>query len=349
MKTITTTNYIKKSVLLALLLFTGFTSIAQDAPAEEEKKKVTVSGSVDAYYRTNLSATDRAIFGDNGDEALAPGTSFANQTGFALGFANVIAAYEGEKTGAVADLVFGPRGVQAITGLNINQLYAYWNVSENTKLTVGRFNTFLGYEVIAPAANFNYSTSYLFSSGPFSHTGIKADFDLGGDFSLMLAFINVTDVDNNLTGNYAAGLQLGYSGQYLNLYYDNEANLGFEIDYTGGFDITDTFYLGINAAYADNDGDGFSGVALYPQLATSDTFKIGLRGELFGAHADAVDDLPSVFALTLTGNIVIDDNLIVKPEIRLDSWSDDFEPFFDNDLAPSASLSSFLVAAIYSF
>lgn len=348
MKTITSTNYTKKIVLSAFLFFKVAVSFTQVTP-EAKDKKVLFSGSVDAYYRTNLSATDRAIFNTNNDQPLAPETSFANQTGFALGFVNAIATYEGKKTGAVADLVFGPRGEQAITGLNINQLYAYWAITKNTKLTIGRFNTFLGYEVIAPTTNFNYSTSYLFSNGPFSHTGVKVDFDLGNDFSLMLAFINVTDVDNNLSGNYGTGLQLGYSGHYLNFYYDNTANLGFEVDYTGGFDFNDVLFLGINIAYADNDGTGFSGMALYPQLALSNTFKIGLRGELFGAHTEANDDLPRVFAATLTGNVVIDDNLILKPEIRLDSWSDDFEPFFDNDLTPSKSLSSFVLAAIYSF
>jgi hypothetical protein len=260
--------------------------------------------------------------------------------------ANIIASYEGEKTGAVADVTFGPRGDDATGGYNLNQLYAYLNVTETTTLTLGRFNTYLGYEVIAPAGNFNYSTSYLFSNGPFSHVGLKADFALSEDFSLMLAVMNVTDVNNNLTGAYSAGAQLGYSGQFLNFYYDGGEALGFEIDYTGGFDLSETFFLGINAAYADNEGDGFAGAALYPQLATSDDFKVGLRGEYFTTIFDGVDDNPDVFAVTLTGSYTIE-NLIIKPELRLDSASD--EIFLDNDLAGTKSLSSFLLAAIYSF
>ena len=319
--------------------------------AEEEKKPLSISGTVDAYYRTNLSSSDVG--------SQAPGSSFANESGFALGMANVIASYEGAKTGAVADLAFGPRALQAVggdAGIFVNQLYAYWNVSEGTKLTVGRFNTYLGYEVISPAANFNYSTSYLFSYGPFSHVGLKADFALSEDFSLMLAVMNVTDENFNGTsgsvpGAYSLGAQLGYSGQYLNFYYDGNAKLGFEIDYTGGFDISDTFYLGLNAAYQDNDGVGFFGAAIYPQLATSDSFKIGLRGEYFaesgdyGAIGTGVED-SSVFTATLTGSYSIE-NLTIKPELRLDSTSDD--AFFDNDGAASKSLSSFLIAAIYSF
>ncbi|MFK2818542.1 outer membrane beta-barrel protein [Flavobacteriaceae sp. LMIT009] len=325
---------------LKITLFMVFAFSIAFGQEEKEEKKVSISGTVDAYYQTYFSASD--------DSGQSFGTSFADETGFALGMANIVASYEGEKTGVVADVVFGPRGDSAVGGYNLNQLYAYWNVSEGTTLTIGRFNTYLGYEVISPAGNFNYSTSYLFSSGPFSHVGLKADFSLGEDFSLMLAVMNATDVNNNTTGDYALGAQLGFSGQYLNLYYDNKEVLGFEIDYTGGFDLSEDFFLGINAAYQDNDGSGFYGAALYPQLAASDNFSIGLRGELFGFHDSDVDDLPSVFAATLTGSYTVD-NLIIKPEIRLDSWNNDFEPYLNNDSELSNSLSAFTLAAIYSF
>jgi hypothetical protein len=344
MKSITRTNIVKNALLAA---FVSLSFLAHAQEEEATKKKLSFSGSVDTYFKTNLSSTDSDL---GGGFSQAPLTSFANETGFALGMANLIASYEGEKVGFVADLVFGPRGDDATGGYNLNQLYAYWNVGESTKLTMGRFNTFLGYEVIAPAANFNYSTSYLFSYGPFSHVGIKADFTLSEDSSLMLALMNVTDVNNNLTGSYSLGLQYGISGQFFNVYYDDGSGIGFEVDYTGGFDLTDDVFLGLNAAYQDNDGIGFYGAALYPQLATSDDFTIGLRGEYFKQLTDGgpVFGFPdaTVFAVTLTGSYVIED-FIIKPELRLDSLSED--GFLDNDLAPTKSLSSFAIAAIYSF
>jgi hypothetical protein len=348
MKTIISTNNVKKILFFAIALFTTGL-FAQDEEAKT-KPKLSLSGSIDAYYRANLSAP-------NDENAIAPGSSFANLPGFALGMANVIASYEGEDVGFVADLVFGPRGTDAIfaspmysaTGNIVNQLYVYWNVSDKVKLTFGNFNTFLGYEVISPVANFNYSTSYLFSYGPFSHTGLKADFDLGNEWSAMVAVMNPTDLTEfNPTGNYAFGAQLGYSGQYLNFITDDGA---YEIDFTGGFDVSEEFFLGINAAYFDNDGVGFAGAALYPQYATSDSFTIGLRGEYFtetgdfGAIGTGIED-SSVFAVTLTGSATIG-NLMIKPELRLDSASDD--AFINNDLTPTKSLSSFVLAAVYSF
>jgi len=342
-----------KYLMLSIALVTSSFMIAQETK-QDTIPKFSISGTVDAYFRSNLNAPNV------GDNTMAPGSSFAQLPGFALGMANIITAYEGEKVGFVADLVFGSRGTDAIfnspmysaTGNVVNQLYMYWNVSEKVTLTMGNFNTFLGYEVISPAANFNYSTSYLFSYGPFSHTGIKADFALGEDLSAMIGVFNPTDLtEYNPTGIYAFGAQLGYKGQYVNLLTDSGA---YELDYTGGFSLSDHFYLGLNAAVYDNDGTGFAGVALYPQLSTSDTFALGLRGEYFvesGAYG-AIDQIGngtedgSVFALTLTASASIG-NLILKPEFRIDNASDD--SFLNTKFAPQKSLSSFLLAAVYVF
>ena len=322
----------KKIFTLLLASFTFF------ATAQEEEPTLSISGTVDAYYQTYITSPD--------DAGTAFGTSFADETGFALGMANLVASYDLESTGVVADVVFGPRGDSAVGGYNLNQLYAYWDVTEGTTLTMGRFNTYLGYEVISPAGNFNYSTSYMFSSGPFSMVGLKGDFTLG-ETSLMLAIMNPTDVNNNTTGGYALGAQFGYAGQFLNLYYDNDEVLGFEVDYTGGFDVDDELFIGINAAYQVSNDAGFYGVALYPQYTVSDSFAVGLRGELFGEHDDSDDDLPSVFSTTLTGSYTVE-NLTIKPEIRLDSWSE-LEPYTDNDGLATDSLAAFTIAAIYSF
>ncbi|WP_159021787.1 outer membrane beta-barrel protein [Formosa sp. L2A11] len=334
-----------KKIFSLALAFASIGIYAQDTT--EEKPKLSISGSVDAYYQTYFTAPD--------DQEQYFGTAFAKKSGFALGMGNLIVSYEGAKTGAVLDLVVGPRGEEAtfnsdiVNGI-VNQAYVYWNVSEKTTLTFGRWNTFLGYEVIAPAANFNYSTSYLFSSGPFSHMGLKADFALSDDLSLMLAVTNPWDTnDTSLSGEYAFGAQLGYKGQYLNLYYDsgNNDGLGFEIDYTGGFDLTDSFYLGLNAAYNDNDGSGFYGAAFYPQYAASESFSIGLRGEYYGLYYDGDDiDDEDVLAFTLTGSYTVE-SLIIKPEFRIDSWSED--RYLDNDGMATDNLAAFTVAAIYAF
>ena len=156
-----------KNIFTLILVLSTSIILAQDSL----KSKLSLEGSIDTYYKRNLSTNNTG---------LSPATSFANGNGFSLGMFNLISSYESGKTGFVADLVYGPRGEDAVflsTGSSniINQLYAYWYVNDKVTLTMGNFNTFLGYEVISPTGNFNYSTSYMFSYGPFSHSGLKAD------------------------------------------------------------------------------------------------------------------------------------------------------------------------------
>ena len=317
---------------------------AQDTDDSEPDPTFNFSGTVDTYFRASFT-----------EDPVAPGTSFANLNGFSLGMANFIVSYEGEKSGFVADVVFGPRGSDAVFGSvgnsseMVNQLYAYYNIAEGGTVTLGNFNTFLGYEVISPAANFNYSTSYMFSYGPFSHTGAKVDFSISDDVSLMVGVFNQTDQTEANYDRYTAfGAQLGLYGQYINLLAGDEY---FQLDYTGGFDLSDSFFLGINATTATLAGDtGFAGVALYPQLTASDSFAIGLRGEFFsetdGFGALVSDGAADNFSLTLTGSFT-SGNFMFKPELRLDSASS--EIFAISPTETSESLASFVMAMIYTF
>lgn len=364
MKAITSSKLVKILILLPVT-FTTSTIFSQEVE-EEETSKFSISGSVDAYFRTNFNGLNKSVEIVDGDEVsfvpAAPATSFANDPGFAIGMANVILGYEGNKVGFVADLVFGPRGEDAVflsaPSTNIvNQLYAYYKVNDALKFTIGNWNTFLGYEVISPAANFNYSTSYMFSYGPFSHTGIKADFSFDENWSGMLAVMNPTDyTEYNPIGKYTFGGQLGYSNAngsaFLNLIYGEQSlsdDALFQIDLTTGWDLTESFYLGFNGTYQTTDGIGFYGAALYPQIALSESFGLGLRAEYFkeledggpvyGADVRSLD-------FTLTGNYTLG-GLIIKPELRLDSISE--EVFLDQDLQATDNLASFVLAAIYAF
>jgi hypothetical protein len=322
----------KKLILFSFLVIFGFSQniFAQEEVLtvavieEEEPSKLTLSGSVDAYFRSNFNVPNK------GESTQAPASSFGNLPGFSLGMANIIATYEGKKVGAVADLVFGPRGEDAVFGSPlyaggfagssqiINQLYVYWNANDAVTLTFGNFNTFLGYEVISPTGNFNYSTSYMFSYGPFSHTGLKADFALSDKWSLMASVMNPTDMTEfNTSGTYTLGAQLAYStdagSTFLNFVYGDQdgkltndgsltgdrfsAGRTFQVDLTTGFNVSDALFIGVNTTYnttssgeiftgsdvqnIDGDGSGFYGFAGYLQATTSEKFAIGLRGEYF--------------------------------------------------------------------
>ena len=340
-------------MLLAALTETTKTEILESAEADTttvEEPKLQFGGSIDAYYRANFNA----------DAGVAPATSFANLPGFALGMANLTVSKDGAKAGFMADLVFGPRGEDATflsgtlrpatngasnSSSIVNQLYAYWNISDKVTVTIGNFNTFLGYEVISPASNFNYSTSYMFSYGPFSHTGLKLDTDLGNGFSLMAGIFNPTDAtEYNPTNDYVGGLQLGYDFGSGSVYLNGIFQDGFyQLDITGGVDVSDKVYLGLNATVAQ---DAFGGVALYAQTAVSESLKLGIRGEYFADNGiGVVGTDENIIDLTLSASYTVG-NLTLIPEFRLDAAS---QEVFVNDQELNKSLASFVLAAVYGF
>jgi hypothetical protein len=50
--------------------------------------------------------------------------------------------------------------------------------------------TFIGYEVISPLANFHYSTSYLFTNGPFQNAGVKLNYAISDKIGIMVGAFN---------------------------------------------------------------------------------------------------------------------------------------------------------------
>lgn len=266
---------------LALLGGSITTSFAQEAAAtttpaaeEEEKPAFTFSGSVDTYFRTSFKHTNTVYGG------YAPSTSFADLKGFSLGMVNLVATYSGEKVGFTGDVVFGPRGKAAVFGTAtgqaiVNQAFAFYKFNDHITFNMGQFNTFLGYEVISPAVNFHYSTSYMFSWGPFNHTGARLDFAFGDGMVAKLAVMNPTDiVEFNPVSTYTLGAQIGKTsekgGIWLNFLYgdqdgkikedgtdpfgtgnDDNASAGalFQADLTLGYNLGDKFYLGVNTSY----------------------------------------------------------------------------------------------------
>jgi hypothetical protein len=346
-------NKSKMKKLIFSLLLIGFL-INSNAQFQLDSN-FTLSGSVDVYFRSNLNNSNDASLGTT----VAPGSSFANNPGFSLGMFNLKAAYDTDKFGFMADLVFGPRGVNAVfnapAGLAMmNQMYGYYNLSDKVKVTLGSFNTYLGYEVISPTGNFNYSTSYLFSYGPFSHAGLKVDFDLGSGFGLSTAVMNPTDFTlSNPNGKYNVGGQLKYVGGKGSIFLNYLGGSGYnQIDLTTGAQLTDKFYVGLNATTAI---DLFSGAAIYTNIAASDVFAVGARLEYFentGLAGILVAPDQNVLDFTLSAHIKRG-NFKLIPEIRFDIHSDDaIVKSVNAEGLPKTmgkNLASFILAGIYSF
>ena len=280
----------------------------------------------------------------------------------------------------------GPLGAGS-TALAIKQAYITLKATDRLTFTAGQFGTHIGYEVIDAPVNYNYSLSNLFNNGPFYHIGLKAQYVFSDRAYLMLGVVNNVDNlnDNNKQKGFIGQLFVSPAAGwnvYLNAITSNEASRdvpnssgGVAVpaedanyslyDLTTTYQITSKFFLGLNAAYGSQKGDyqGFlgpqtaqswSGVAVYSNYAFTNTFGIGARYEVFdnknGARAltDATGAGASVNSITVTGNIIAaDGHVLLKPELRIDSYSAD--KFEKNDGTLTPSQTTLGLAAIFKF
>ena len=182
-----------------------------NATAQDSAKTFVLSGSADGYYRYNFMAPAGATNNK---------TSFTNsQNSFELGMATVRAdaSADGGKITATADLGFGRRaeefsyadgtgglGTASVNSANlfttlaaVKQLYFNYTPGKYWTYTIGKWATHIGYEVLDAYANRNYSMDYMFSFGPFSHTGFKAQYTKG-NVGFMIGIANPTDNTTSL-------------------------------------------------------------------------------------------------------------------------------------------------------
>lgn len=339
----------KKVTLILALMLTSSMVFAQDALETSPKSTpLEISGSGDLYYKYDFSKTGNIP------------TSFgSDQNSLSLGMLDIALKKSLGKASFVGEVSFGPRGqFQSIpngdrTDLNsfhIQNLYASYAFTDKFSMTAGYMGTFIGYEVISPVANFHYSTSYLFTNGPFQNAGIKANYKISDKFGAMLGVFN--DSWNSYKADPTKGLNAvggqlsfatGGTSVYLN-FMDGSVS-GTIFDLTASFQLADKFKLGLNAADYSNEGDiGFTGFALYPSYAVSDAFALGLRAEFFEYKEGSGGR--DVTAFTLSGNYKMGGFTLI-PELRLDSASEDV--FVDSDMMDTKSASQFLLAVVYGF
>ena len=333
---------------------------------------LTITGSADIYYRYDFSRPTFLPFNSY--------TSFTQSHDQAqLGMATVKIEHKTAKVDMVADLGFGKRAqdfdyadyappfgngsggvLQAI-----KQLYISYSPSSWLKFTAGTWATHIGYEVVDAYANRNYSMSYMFTNGPFSHTGLRADIT-SGKSGFMIGVSNPTDyriVPEGAQNNKNLIAQYSYAPS---------DNFKLYLNYVGGRDVADnkvhqydlvlntkisgTFGIGangtVNVSSTKNEdtydaNKTWYGAAVYLLLDPKPWFGLTLREEYFG-DKDGVK-IPggaNIFASTLTASFKVD-GFTFMPEFRLDNAN--MEIFRNHDGATTKTDASFLIAAIYSF
>jgi hypothetical protein len=311
-------RYRKLAIILAQLYVSTIAwGQITESVSVDSAQQISLTGSIDTYYHKAFNTNENA-----------PRTSFSNLPGFSLGMINFVLEYSGSKTGVVTDLVFGPRGTDAIFNAPasrnsqgagsshlINQMFVYYVINDHVRLNAGQFNTFVGYEAITPVKNVHYSTSYLFSYGPFNHTGVWADLKFNDHCTAKVALMNPTDyTEFNPFNLYTIGGQLSVTGKNalfnFNVTYgdpDGKINAtdsigsvssgkAFQIDFTSSVNAGERYNIGLSTSLrslgsgqmktTDSDktvikGRGYYGFALYQIFLVSESTKIALRAEHF--------------------------------------------------------------------
>jgi hypothetical protein len=355
-------------------------ALAQDSTATTSP--LAISGFVDVYYRFNFS-------NPKSDQGFNNNTSFTNShNSFELGMASVKLEHTAGKVGFVADLGFGkraaefsynervtsasipdPLGLPAEVPVTLNnefaikQAYVTYAPKDNLKFTAGSWATHVGYELVDAPLNRNYSMSYMFSYGPFFHTGVKADITAGKS-GFMIGVANPTDLKSASFAQKFGIAQYSYGGDKVKLYLNYVGgNWGGmqrqkQIDAVVTGAVSDMFSIGFNATLQSNkfrgqngeyDDDALTwwGSALYLNIDPSSSFGLTLRGEYVDNEDQYFSALPTkIFETTLSANFKVG-GLTIIPEVRLDNGKE--ETFVKRDGSTTKSTVSGLVAAVYKF
>jgi len=352
------------ATFLALVCFIG--SYSQDsvvAATEEPAPKPVISGSVDIYYRYNFANAKNVNGGTTNNF-----TSFTNsQNSFELGMASVRLDHSVGKVSVVADLGFGKRAEDFSyndekTMMAIKQAYISYQVTDKLKLTGGSWATHIGYELVDPYLNRNYSMSYMFSFGPFFHTGIKAELATGKS-GFMVSIVNPNDLKTASFQQKMIGAQYSYSASdkwkfYLNYIggkLSEEVNLQ-QVDAVLTGVITDKFSIGYNGTIQYQKGkdsvgkygrnDNWWGSALYFNVDPSAKVGLTLRTEYLGDKKSVLGFSGNIFATTLSANLKVGP-LVFIPELRLENASE--EIYVKNSGEGTKSTFTGLLAAVYRF
>jgi hypothetical protein len=212
-------------------------------------------------------------------------------------------------------------------GWAMPQMYIETQVNDWT-LTVGKFYTIVGYEVVQAPGNFFYShAKTMYNSEPFTHTGILAS--------------KTTETGLDLTAGYSSGWDTGFSSHGSNGILGLGKAIGdnISLNYVTTFgDISDTesgythsvvmqIELGekmdyvFQSDYVDTNERYHIGVNQYVFYTVSEDISVGARLEWWrdGNNLGADSEYSVTTGINYRPTSRFD--MILRPEVRID-WDD---------------------------
>ena len=331
----------------------GVVSLASTAQAEENSVltslgSTVLSGSLEASYVGSFSS-DNNIYGD-ADGFNANGASLS--IGSPLGG-------EGYAAGYNVELLLGQRASD-FSGENEDFLIKNANigmslpVGNGIDLTLGLFDTIVGYEVESSASNPNVDRSYGYDLEPFTHTGLLASTSLMDNVSLTLGAANAFDSTGDLHNNdqdgsfaFLGGIEvtapdsLGpLSGSTVYVGIADGADDDNQLLYVGASIPTPIEGLSLGVAYDDREsalGDA-EATAVYATYGLSETMNLALRYDTIEDDRDWAWKGDTRSQITATLGVALFDNVLTRIEYTAE----------DGNRAGGSS-NGFAVNAFYAF
>jgi len=327
---------------------------------DSSKGPLNISGSVDTYYRYDVN-----------NPKASPYNSYSSftksQNSFELGMISIKGEYQIRKVGMVADLGFGKRSEEfsyndSGSSQVIKQLFINYSVTSKLKLSLGSWATHLGYESVDPYANGNYSMSYLFSYGPFSHTGLKAEYALTDYTSFLLGIVNPVDLKQAsnfpkmIIGQITTGSGDGKFKSSLNYLggKNNDSGKLYQADVVLNYTLSEKLSFGYNGTLQLRQHhqlekwarpESWWGSALYTNIHPNEWLGFTLRTEYFNDKRNVLGLNTDVFETTFSTNFKIE-NLILIPEIRFENSG---RKIYSKRDGLVNNTGNFLFAAVYKF
>jgi Putative beta-barrel porin-2, OmpL-like. bbp2 len=350
---------------LAPIVDSIVTTKPAEVKVEEKKPAFNFSANADVYYRYDFN------------RQVNNHTSFTNShNSFELGMISARLDHSFGKVSMTADVGFGKRAEEFSynddkSKFLIKQLFVSYSPIENLKLSMGSWTTHVGYELVDAYANRNYSMSYMFSYGPFFHTGVKAEYTLG-KHSFMLGVADPTDFKSAslgskkfILGQWAFASEDSKLKTYLNYQSGQRPSDQAKImqwDGVATYKFNDKFNMAYNGTIMSNklydeadkkysDAKTWWGSALYFNADPSEWLGFTLRAEYFSddealSAFTGYDTGGNVLATTLSANFRIG-NLTIIPEFRYEHSNQEYYSKHDGTLTKSDA--SVLIAATYKF
>ncbi|MBT5027355.1 MAG: porin [Nitrospinaceae bacterium] len=369
--------------LACIALIFGLTTSAHADSALELIKDIEVHGFASSSYSYNFDQPsdksnrlrvydfdDNSFKFDNAEIVLKKDAANIGDVGFRLDMTYGFSGPQTNKAGG------GPSvGTTDVSDddFDLQIAFVQYNAPIGNGLLIdfGKFATHIGAEVMDgyDGWNSNFSRSFLFNYGPFTHTGVRMQYALSDTVGLLGMISNGQDNQTDTNAAKGFGGQVSWMAcDNITLLFNyfgsaeeqvNQANNSDDyrhfFDVVADISVTNKLSLNLNYVYGTEDNArgagldaqwwGFSGIARYD---VNNWLSLNLRGQFFddsdGFRSSTVQQLAS---FTFTPEVRINNNMVVRAEYRHDDSS--ATPFIDRNTNPQDTQDTVAFNALFYF